>query len=272
MTTDKTRGRIRHSARGAIMLLGMMLILFAGTKAQDSAKPDSLLALVQTLYDNGSFLSAELEARRLLDDPVLGDSSRIVAEQYVAFSLIAQGKNAAAEEYFVSILRKDSTFTLDPLMTSPKIISVLQDAQQRYARQMRAEAPPVVKPVATTPEVGPSFRLMVFPGWDQLHQGRSTKGVVLLSAGALSLGSLVTFDILRRSARDEYMKALTPEQAADKYKDYNTYHKAEYYSAAAFVVVYVYSAFDAFFDLPPRLDARLTPEGSGMQLSVAIPF
>ena len=263
--------QIRRRALRVMVVLASLLAVHCSVQAQEGAEADSLLATVQALYDNGSFVSAELEARRLLDQEGLSDSARILAEQYIAFSLIAQGKNPAAVEFFVSILRVDSTYNLDPLLTSPKIMAVYEEGKRRFAQERAASLPPVLTPVESPP-IGPSFRLLLFPGWDQVHQGRSTKGTVLLSAGALSLGSFVTFDVLRRSAREDYLSAATPDEAAARYDDYDRYYKAEYYSAAAFVAVYLYSAFDAFFDLPPRLDAAATPDGTGVQISLAVPF
>ena len=263
--------RIRRATLRMMTILGWTMVLLASARAQDGPGTDSLLATVRALYENGSFVSAELEARRLLDQDGVGDSVRILAEQYVAFSLIAQGKNAPAAEYFVSILRADSTYTLDPLLTSPKIMTVYEEGRRRFSQERAQTSPPVRTPVEPPPS-GPSFRLLLFPGWDQLHQGRTTKGTILLSAGALSLGSLVTFDVLRRSAREDYLSATSPEEATARYDDYDKYYKAEYYSAAAFVAVYLYSAFDAFLDLPPRLDAARTRDGSGVQLSLAVPF
>lgn len=262
---------IRRATLRMIALVACVTVILPSVRAQDGAGQDSLLATVRSLYENGSFVSAELEARRLLDQEGIGDSLRILAEQYIAFSLIAQGKNASAAEYFVSILKADSTYSLDPLLTSPKIIMVYEEGRRRFNQERSQTSPPVLSPVESPPS-GPSFRLLLFPGWEQLHQGRSTKGTVLLSAGALTLGSFVTFDVLRRSAREDYLSATSPEEASARYEDYDRYYKAEYYSAAAFVAVYLYSAFDAFFDLPPRLDAARTPDGSGVQLTLAVPF
>jgi hypothetical protein len=271
MRTNITRRLFRSWRQAGLFLLSWTALVCVPARSQDALSADSLLSVIHDLYDSGSFVSAELESRRLLDRPDLNDSSRILAEQYIAFSLIAQGKNGAAGDYFVSILEKDSTYGLDPLMISPKIISVFEDSHRRYEQKKSAATPSVVAP-AELPAPGPSFRLLLFPGWDQIHQGRSTKGTVLLAAGAASAGAVVTFDLLRRSARDDYLAAKTLDEATDKYEDYDRYYKAEYYSVAAFVAVYLYSAFDAFFDLPPDLDGKTLPDGSGMQLSLRIPF
>lgn len=266
-----TRNRRSVSWIAMALCVAWSVALTASTRAQESARQDSLLALIQALYDNGSFVSAELEARRLLDQSDVDDSARISAQQIIAFSLIAQGRPSTATEHFVSILKKDSTYALDPLMTSPKIMTVFEEAKRDYLQEKSGFAAPAREFPPPVP-AGPSFRLIVFPGWDQMHQGRSTKGAVLLGAGGVALGSTVAFEFLRRSARDDYLTATTPDEASAKYRDYDRYYKAEYYSAAVFAAVYLYSAFDAFFDLPPRLDAKALPDGSGVQMSLAVPF
>ena len=105
-----------------------------------------------------------------------------------------------------------------------------------------------------------------------MYQGRPVKGYSLVGAGVLSLGAFVFLDRERRSAQDEYLSASTPELAASKYTRYNNYHKAEYYSLAAFVAIYIYSQFDAFFDLPPHLDPALSQSGSNVQVTLYLPL
>lgn len=240
-------------------------------RAQDDPAPDSAAALVQSLYEGGSYLSAELEARRLLERDGLSDSIRILGEQYLSFALVAQGKNSSAREHFITILLIDSSYTLDPVLTSPKIISVFNQAYDRYL-VMRSEENPPPTELPVVASGGITFRTLIFPGWEQIHQGRPTKGYILVGAGAASLGSFVVFDFLRRSAREDYLAAGTPERAASKYEVYNRYYKAQFYSGIAFVVVYFYSQFDAFFDLPPRLDTGVSAGPNGLQLQTRYSF
>ncbi len=269
--------RKRFMATGQTAFVGAVLICFLSLlgvetlQAQTAVRVDSLLALVRELYEQGSYLSSEVEARRLLDNRSLPDTLRVRAEQYLAFSLVAQAKNAGAVDHLVTILRIDSTFTLDPILTSPKILSVFGEARKQYGYLKLSEHSPL-QLAQRLPDHSVSFRTILFPGWEQTYQGRSVKGYTLLGAGILSLGATVYFDRERRSAHEEYLAANTPELAASKYARYNNNYKAEYYSLAAFVAIYVYSQFDAFFDLPPRLDPAVSQSNSNVQVTLHFPL
>jgi len=252
-----------------------LLILLASLsfplQAQTTTYGDSSLILIRDLYEQGSYLSSEIEARRFLESRPISDSLKILAEQYLAFSLVAQGKNTLAIDHFVAILRIDSAFALHPTLTSPKILAVFDQAKQQFRSLKRSE--PTTSPVGPLSQVrSPSFRTVLFPGWEQIHQGRDTKGYVLLAAGIVSLGSTLYLDIERRRTEDEYHAADTPELAATRYDRYNRYYRAEYYSLAAFLVVYLYSQFDAFFDLPPSSSAVTLQSGSNLQLTLRVTF
>jgi hypothetical protein len=258
-------------------LLGVVLMCFLsflGTEviqAQPTVRVDSVLALVQELYEQGSYLSSEVEARRLLENRSLPDSIRVRAEQYLAFSLVAQAKNAGAVDHFVTILRIDSTFSLDPILTSPKILSVFGEARKQYGILKTSEHSPY-QSTQRLPDHGVTFRTVLFPGWEQAYQGRTVKGYTLVGAGILSLGATLYLDRERRSAQEEYLAANTPELASSRYTRYNNYHKAEYYSLAAFLAIYVYSQLDAFFDLPPHLDPAVSQSISNVQVTLHFPL
>jgi hypothetical protein len=250
-----------------------ILLLFGGgvVCAQTAARADSLLTIIRDLYEKGSYLSAEVEARRLLDNRSLPDSMRMRAEQYLSFSLVAQAKNAGAIDHFVTILKIDSTFTLDPVLTSPKILAVLAEARKQYG----IAGPSLSLPPQNSPRTADrvvTFRTVLFPGWEQSYQGRTTKGYALIGAGALSLGLTLYCDRERRSAQDEYMAAGTPELAATRYTRYNNFHKAEYYSLGAFIAIYLYSQLDAFFDLPPHFAPAVSSSPAVVQVTMHIPL
>lgn len=269
------RNRFGIASRTALLVFVlvcfMLLPAAESLRAQPAAHVDSLLALVRGLYEQGSYLSSEVEARRLLENRSLPDSLRVRAEQYLAFSLVAQAKNAAAIDHLVTILRIDSTFTLDPVLTSPKILSVLGEARKQYG-ELRLGERSHLQLASPLQNRGITFRTILFPGWEQAYQGRTAKGYTLIGAGILSLGATLYCDRQRTAAKDEYLAANTPELAASRYSRYNNYHKAEYYSLAAFLAIFVYSQFDAFFDLPPHLDPSVSQSSSSVQVTLHFPL
>jgi hypothetical protein len=265
----------RPSVLSAIFAFFILLSLSSPLLfAQTGIPVDSTLTAIKSLYDNGSYLSAELQARRVLEDRHVNDTLRVQVEKYLGFTLVAQGRNEAAEEHFVNALRIDSSLALDPVLTSPKILTVFESAKARYLSEVakktdRNVAHPEIGEAARS---GPSFRAVVFPGWEQLYQGKETKGYVLLGAGAASAIAAVASDLLRRDAKTNYLNASTPSAAESRYKTYNLYYKTEVYSVSAFVLIYIYSELDAFLNLPPNLDAGYSPSGRSMSLGFHIDF
>ena len=270
---------MRHGAgrQTAVWLFFAFLSTFSTvTFAQTTSQVDSTLLSIKSLFDNGSYISAELQARRMLEDKTVSDSARVQLEKYVGFSLVAQGKNESAIEHFINALKIDSTLTLDPVLTSPKILSVFETAKRQFNSQAQKEQSQasenqfLKRNLTTEPEQGPTYRAILFPGWDQIHRGRTTKGYILLGTGAVTAISAIASDFLRRDARSQYLAAATPALASSRYKTYNFYYQSEFYSVSAFVLVYVYSELDDFLNLPPYFKIDYSPQtntGSvGLQL------
>ena len=242
------------------------------SSAQSTVTQDSALTLVQTLFNNASYVSAELEGRRLLEQTPISDSTRVQAEKYVAFALVAQGKNAGATDHFIAAFAIDTSFVLDPYLTSPKIIGIYKEAKTRYlAREEEKRRQRELSSRLASQSVV-SFRAVLMPGWEQVYQQRTTKGYVLISLGGASLVSTIVFEFLRASARDEYLSATTSTTAASRYSRYNNTRKAEIYSASIFGIVYLYSVIDSFSPLPPYLSMDYRAKDQSALLSLRLPL
>jgi hypothetical protein len=233
--------------------------------------PDSSVNAIRALYDKGAYIDAEVEARRFLEQRGLSDSSRIGAEQYLAFALVAQGKSNAAVMHFSAILDADSTFDLDPLYTSPKILAALTEAKQVRRAQVKRSIADSVPLVQASPRTvnSVSWRAAVFPGWEQLHQGRETAGYILLGAGAAAAAAAVGFELERASTRRDYLAATTTAEASARYHTYNRAYKSEVYSLITFAAIYIASEIDAFIDLPHSDAVALTAGVRGIDLAIS---
>jgi hypothetical protein len=190
----------------------------------------------------------------------IADSIRIEAERIIAFSLVAQGKTDLAREHFELILSTNPSFSLDPILTSPKILTVFQEAKINAA----ARRPGTAEAKRGGQEgTNITFRAVLFPGWEQLYQGRSETGLILVGAGVLTLGSGMTFEILRAPARRDYLAATQPSDIASKYNTYNRYYRGEVYSFIAFAAVYVASEFDLFLNSDRSVDIQPAVSAAG---------
>jgi hypothetical protein len=228
----------------------LVAFIFLAVSAQKIfAQEDSIytiLQTVETLYDTGSYITAELEARRLLEYSALNDSIRVTAHKYIAFSLIAQGKTELAKEQFISMLKLVPDYDLDPVYTSPKILIIFRETQQRFPSLRRIQNDADGYPIKDGHDAT-TYRTIIFPGWEQLFQNRKTTGRVFLGAGIATLGAGITFELLRSSARNNYLSETNSSEINNKYSIYNRYYKAEIFSFIAFAVVYIASEIDVLY-------------------------
>ncbi len=221
------------------------LLFTAESILAQSNSTDSTFRSIESLFESGSYVSVELEGRRLLERPDISDSSRVIAEKWIAFSLIAQGKSSLAEEHFSVLLRLNPQCELDPVLTSPKILEVFNEVK---ARQRSSERPvnDTMHIDASRHPAPVSYRTILFPGWEQLHTGRTTAGYIFLGGGIGTLGGGIILEALRNSARREYLSATDPTIIESKYSRYNKFYRAELYMFSAFTLVYIASEVDVF--------------------------
>jgi len=228
----------------------LLLLLLSSQRAWGQVTPDTVVSLVVRLYDDGFYERAELEARRALSaDAALLSSTRTELEKYLAFTLVAEGRNQEAKQHFIQALNLTPDLILDPILVSPKIIAVFEEAKSEFKERQKKQ---IVPTSAVSSSV--SWRVLVYPGWEQYYQGRVTKGVTLAALETALISATVVLDFKRASARDAYLNAIEPADIESKYTTYNSLRKAEIYIAAVAIFIWIYSELDAFLHLPPSLD------------------
>ena len=219
-----------------------IIIAGAQTFAQSNSI-DSTFHSIESLFESGSYVNAEVEARRLVEIHNLSDTVRVIAEKWIAFSLVAQGKSSLAGDHFSLLLKLNPRFELDPILTSPKILAVFNETKAHLTVHVNPEMDTVaVQSFRQSMEV--SFRTIIFPGWEQLHTNRTTAGYLFLGGGIGALGAGIAFEALKSSARSEYLSATTASTIEAKYSTYNKYYKAEAYAFSAFALIYLASEID----------------------------
>ena len=224
-----------------IIVLG---VIFAEALVAQPSSIDSTFRAIEVSFESGSYIGAELDARRVLEVGGIQDSTRVIAEKWIAFSLIAEGKPSLAKDHFLTLLRINPQFDLDPVLTSPKILAVFNEVKTHYMASTKLKDTISVGGLRQSPAI--SFRTMIFPGWEQLHSDRSTSGYLFLGGGIATLGSGIIFEVLRSSARSDYLSATTSSAIESKYSRYNKYYKAEIVAFSAFALVYLASEIDVF--------------------------
>jgi tetratricopeptide (TPR) repeat protein len=273
-----------------LILISLFVILINRDVYAQNDSIHILLQSIESLFNSGAYLNAELEGRRLLEHTV-NDSVRAEIHKNIAFSLIAQGKTAQAKDQFTNLLKINPDYVLDPVYTSPKILAVFKESQDQFITSHKIKMEIAEKQEADNNKqvIGDakitseqlsykykaiSYRTIIFPGWEQLYQDRNRAGSLFLGAGIAALGSGIVFEFLRSSARKDYLSETDPSKINDKYNTYNRYYKAETISLIAFAVVYVASEVDVLLaqhDLSLVINSN-SIGSRGTELTFAISF
>lgn len=256
------------------LLILLMILMVRGELIAQPMLPDSTLFVIESNYRQGQYIPAELEARRLFEQKGISDSVKTELHKWIAFSLIAQGKTVSAKERFMSILMMNNSFELDPILTSPKILTVFNEARISFHSKRKSETVDSTSAALPPPvfiESSPTYRTMLFPGLEQLHQGRSEYGYLFFGAGVLTLTSGIISEVYRSKFREDYLNAKLPGDIANNYDKYNSYMKAEIYSFGAFAAVYLLSQIDIFSQSGISLQSGISSNGN-QRLTLRVKF
>jgi hypothetical protein len=231
-------------------VLVSLLLLLSSYNMWGQVTADSTVSSVIRLYNDGIYERAELEARRALSaDTALPPHARTELEKYLAFSLVAEGRNQEGKQHFIEALDVTPDLTLDPILVSPKLIAVFNEAKSEF-RELQKNQPAAT----SSPTTGVSWRVLVYPGWEQYNQGRTTKGIGIAVLETALIAATIVLEANRASARNSYLSAVEASDIASKYNTYNNVRKAEIYVASAAIFVWVYAELDAFLHLPPSFE------------------
>ena len=143
---------------------------------------------------------------------------------FVAFQ---NGNTGLAVNHFWSLLNIDPTYSPDPVMTSPKLITLFQKTKIEFLKDMNQR----MLQLQTSEKPVTLWRAVLFPGWEQWHRGYKTKGTVLATLGMVTLGGFLYSVTQTHTNRGRYREANQPEIIQSLYSDYNSFYKRQYYFA-----------------------------------------
>ncbi|MCL5031569.1 MAG: hypothetical protein M1480_21400 [Bacteroidetes bacterium] len=201
------------------------------------------------------------DANELLENKVkINDKDLIEIYRIKAIAQYSLQNEKGAKESFFNILKIDTTFTLDPSTTSPKIIAFFDQVKNDYLQVFESEKqivktktdtvyiPKIVHSEQSTSELKQAaIRSVILPGWGHLYMGDNLKGTILTSLSLITLGSSIYFIIDSNKKERLYLDALDPSLIQQRYNDYNKSYKLKNISLVSFAAVWLYSQIDLLF-------------------------
>ncbi len=169
-------------------------------------------------------------------------------------------EDEAAKSSFVEILKIDTSFVLDSLKTSPKIVTFFNNVKMAYKQQAAEKVSQQIVRIDTVFVTNPSkvnqiengiktsvLLSLVYPGAGHLYDGQKVKGWTLTALTTITLASSIYFFIDSNKKKNTYLDEKNPAKFDSRYSDYNKSYKYKNYSLVAFGVVWLYSQLDLLF-------------------------
>lgn len=207
---------------------------------------------VKNFYLDGRLDQSELEALRLLSQ----STSMIAPEKaelykILAFISIARNDPQSGRDHFINALTEMPNLRLDRGLTSPKILSVFDEARSDF-RLIENEKEQTnetdIRPFKLRLEAGK--KSLMLPGLGQLHKGHKTKGYVLLGAAGITAGGFLFNHFAANSSLDDYNGSTTSQEAVENWDKYESAWQMREFFGYGFVAVWIGATLDAFITEP----------------------
>jgi len=165
---------------------------------------------------------------------------------------------------FIEILKINPAFSLDPVQTSPKILTFFNEIKSNF--RTGEEKPQIIPIQKDTVQIvrdtsglfkSMLIRSILIPGWGHLYLNNSAKGLLLTTASTLSLGGAVYYIIDCNKAKKTYLNETNPALINIKYNDYNSSYKKRNILIATYAVFWLYSQTDILFFQNKKLSSKM---------------
>lgn len=202
-----------------------------------------------------------LEEREKFSNPELIEIFRMKAISHYALL-----DDSEARFSFIEILKIDTSYTLDPSYTSPKIITFFNEVKKEYLLSIegKEEIVTVVKydtvfvPVTFRDTISEHnlkhslVRSIIIPGTGHLYLKSNLKSWVLTFLSVATIGTGIYYIIDTNEKERIYLQETNRSKLAEKYNEYNFSYGMRNLAYISFAALWVYCQIDLLFFLEDK--------------------
>lgn len=226
------------------------------SQATDSLHSENIVKQLARAYNQFDYgKSAELLNTAFNSIDQLSTKNRVQVYKYAAFIAFQNSNTTLAINHFWNLLEIDPNYVLDPVTTSPKLLTLFQKTKIEFLQDLNRRLELIQ---GKKSEGNVTWRALVFPGWEQWHRGYRTRGILLSSAGLASIGGLIYSAIMTKQKKNKYLNAEQPDVVAKLYDEYNTHYQRQYYFGYTFVALWAISQIDLAFWSHPKISLKVS--------------
>jgi hypothetical protein len=199
-----------------------------------------------------------LEEKEKFSNPELIDICRMKAiSQYTLVD------DSQARLTFIEILKIDTSYTLDPSTTSPKIISFYHEVKEEYLASIEGKEEQIIVTKYDTVYVPVTFRdtlseynlkhalirSVIVPGTGHLYLNSNLKSWLLTFLSAASIGTGIYYIMDTNEKERIYLQETNSNEVAEKYNEYNFSYRMRNLAYISFAALWIYCQLDLLFFL-----------------------
>ena len=178
------------------------------TAREADSNSDNLVQQLAAAYNSFDMAkSAELLNIAMNSLDAFDAADQVEIYKYAGFIAFQNGNSTLAANHFWNLLSIDPTYMLDPVTTSPKVLTLFQKTKIEFLEDMNKR----LKTLQLQNTRSIPWRA-VFPGWEQWHRRYRGKGTALASAGLTALGGTIYSILETRKRKDVYLAETDPNK------------------------------------------------------------
>lgn len=237
---------------------------------------NDFVSRAEDLYSRGEYLLVIDYIETTLSDTLgLDREERALLLKLLGSSYVAVGNTESARKQFKKMLELDPDSEFDPVSTSPKILTVFNEARREFEADL-AKSKPETLSTGLAPQMqgrnvwlGPAMKSLVVPGLGQFQNDHQRKAYFFMSSEVVSLAGLLVSQVKFDEARRAYAGNDDPSKMEALYNNYNTWYMVRNGFVATSVGICLLSSVDAIIGAlqtehrqkPPRVGVLPLEDG-----------
>jgi len=213
-------------------------------------------------YDNVIKMSDQLLVKGNLTDSLL-----IEVNIMRAVSFYASGNLDKTNKSFENILLIKRNYSPDPLIISPKLVSLFEDVKAMFYKNnpkliVLKDSTKITQNIKNmdpnTTRIA-TLRNIIVPGLGQLYMGKKTNGWIFTISSSFALAGMVYFIFDSKTKENDYLTETNQLLIQQKYDKYNKSYKIRNIMIFSYAIIWIYSQLDLllFNDNQPLTESTL---------------
>lgn len=266
-------------------LLLILFLLVLGSSVYSQSLSD-----VEELYENFEFEKVIQVSQKLLKTEI-NNENRVKLLMLKGASEYSLGDVRNARTSFIDLLKIDSSYKINPLYYSPKIVELFNEVRSNYKSIRNAASDIPEKKQEPKVDIKTEYKLVdnsksiteaalkniFIPGWGQLTAGNKSKGYIMGGGSIALLGSMIYSIVNTNSKYNDYITETNVNLIEGKYQSYNNSYKVRNLLIFSYAALWVYSQLDLYlfteFNLPQmNVSSNTQSKNQDVSFNFSIPL